>query len=174
MIRLLLFTTALCGTVVLAEWIAVEKHVNIPWDLEGKPLQIKTDSKLHISGEAISVEMYDIGGSWIGGVKVLFSIPSMKYQIINCNDYIALSVQPPAEVEKIWKITKTGTALIITCNYVEVLNYQFSDSSNSNCVTKWGSDVVEQIKFDSTDKASDFYRAGKGLKCINTTTLNLK
>eukprot|EP00116_Pleurobrachia_bachei_P004063 sb/3464325/ len=161
MIRLLLFTAALCGTVILIEWIAVEKDVYIPWDLGETPLQIKTDYKWGSGyNNKIAVEMYDIGGSLIGGVKVLFSVPFMKYQINSCNDFTKLSEQPPVEVEKIWKITKSETAIIITCNNVEVLNYLFADSSNTKCVTKWGSDVVKQIKFEYTDTESDFYRAG--------------
>ena len=69
-------------------------------------------------------------------------------------------VQPPTEMEKIWTITKTETAFIITCNEFEVLNYLFADSSDSKCVPKWGGNVVEEIKFHSIDTASDNYRAG--------------
>eukprot|EP00116_Pleurobrachia_bachei_P006279 sb/3466541/ len=78
----------------------------------------------------------------------------------SCTFDTDLPVQPPVEVEKVWKFTKTETALIITCNNVEVLNYLFADSLDSSCVQKWGGDVVKEIKFDSgSDTASDFYRA---------------
>ena len=90
----------------------------------------------------------------------MFASP-MKYWIDNCdNDWQDLTVQPPVEVDKIWTITKTDTALIITCNDAEVANYLFADSSNDDCVPKLAKDV-EQVSFDDPhDSASDFYRAG--------------
>ena len=95
----------------------------------------------------------------------------MQYYIQFCNNsWLDLPVQPPVELDKIWTIIKTEAALIITCNNVEVLNYQFADSSDmdhmyhGNCVSKWGGDVVEDIRFDSySDSASDFYKAGISL-----------
>ena len=131
-------------------------------DLEATPLQIKTDSALG-SEEWIMMRMFDKGSSYISTMGVRFS-STMNYAINDCfGGYTDLPMQPPVEADKIWTITKTETALIITCNDVEVVNYLFADSSNSNCAAKWGGDVVEQIKFHSVDKASDFYRAGKGL-----------
>ena len=149
--------------IYISDWIAVERNVFIPWDLEGTPLQIKTNSTLG-SGDRIRGNMYDKGGSNIGYVRVEFS-STVQYYIGSCsNSWADLPVQPPVEVDKIWTITKTETAIIITCNNVEVLNYLLADSSNSNCVTNWGGDVVEKIKFSSDwDTASDFYRAGESL-----------
>ena len=146
----------------LSDWTAPEHDVLIPWDLEGTPLHIKTDSTLG-SDELVTVMLYDKESNWFSTVDVKFS-SSMQYRIFTCMaTYIDLPVQPPVEVEKTWKITKTETALTITCNDVEVLNYLFADSSNSNCVPKLGGDVVEQIQFSKWDTASDFYREGKGL-----------
>ena len=142
--------------------------MNIPWDLEGTPLQIKTDSTLG-SDEWIRVGMYDKDDTYISNVQVLFTSP-IKYKIGYCTGtYMELPVQPPVEVDKIWTIIKTETAFIITCNDIEVLNYLFADSSQYDCVTKWGGDVAEKIRFGSTDTASDFYRAGKGKNLIVTT-----
>ena len=140
--------------------------MKIPWDLEETSLQIKTDSKLG-SNKLSSVQIYGKYGSWsyIGNVAVKFTSP-MQYSIYYCtgyNSYIDLPVQPPAGVEKIWTFNKTETAIIITCNGVVVLNYLFAASSDSSCVTRWGGDVVEQIKFTVSDTASDFYKAGWGL-----------
>nr|AFK75450.1 putative secretory peptide-40 [Pleurobrachia bachei] len=159
MIRLLLLTAALCGTVVLTDWTAVERNdVKIPWDLEETPLQIKTDSTLG-SYDKIILKMYDKDGTSTSRLGVKFSSP-IEYDISSCtSDFLDLPVQPPVEVEKIWTITKTETALIIKCNGVEVLNYLFADSSNSKCITRWGVDVVEQIRFKQNDTASDFYRS---------------
>ena len=115
------------------------------------------------------MNMYDKDNNSIGGLAMKFS-SLIKYWLRHCtNGYIDLPVQPPVEVDKIWTFTKTHTALIITCNGVEVVNYLFADSSSDNCVAKLGGDV-EQILFDSDyDEASDFYRAGKGLELIHTT-----
>eukprot|EP00116_Pleurobrachia_bachei_P007648 sb/3467910/ len=143
----------------VSDWTAVEKDVKIPWDLEGTPLQLKTDSKLG-SGQIMRVEMYkNDSSSYVGGVEMRLS-SLVRYRIYHCiNSYTDLPVELPVEVEKIWTIIKTGTALIITCNNVEVLNYLFADSSNTKCVKKLGGDVVEMFKFHGWDAASDFYRA---------------
>eukprot|EP00116_Pleurobrachia_bachei_P006753 sb/3467015/ len=142
---------------ILSEWTTVEKGVNIPWDLEATPLQIKTDSTLG-SDKEIRMIMYV---NWLNffSVRVKFSSP-MQYYMGYCTDWTTLPVQPPVEVDKIWTITKAKTALIITCNNVEVLNYLFAGSSISDCVTKFGGGDVGKIEFSSSyDTASDFYRA---------------
>ena len=131
--------------------------MKIPWDLEGTPLQIKTDSSLG-DGDKLWVKLYRTDNSSIGGVVVLFSSP-IQYRIGGCNEYTVLPVEPPVEVDKIWMITKTETAITITCNNVEMLNYLFADSSNSKC--EMDGDVVGQIMFDNRDGASDGYRSGK-------------
>eukprot|EP00116_Pleurobrachia_bachei_P004428 sb/3464690/ len=139
-------------------WTAVEQYdVKIPWDLEGTPLQIKTDSTQG-SGEIIFVQMYNKDSNGIGYVIVYFLSTATQYYIRYCtggSSYIDLPTQPPVDVDKIWTIAKTETALIITCNDVEVLNYLFTDSSDSRCFPTLGGDVVEQIKFNSGDTASD-------------------
>eukprot|EP00116_Pleurobrachia_bachei_P011823 sb/3472085/ len=139
-IRLLLFTAALCGTVVLTaaptNWTAriTGEDIYLLWDLETTPLQIKTDSTVSSDEEINDNAPLRLG--------------------------LDLPVQPPVEVDKIWMISKTETALIITCNDVEVLNYVFADSSE-NCEFKWGGDKVDHIGiYNDYDTASDFYRAG--------------
>eukprot|EP00116_Pleurobrachia_bachei_P010051 sb/3470313/ len=67
---------------------------------------------------------------------------SIQYIIQHCNwgNWTALPVQPGDEVDKTWTIRKTNTTLNIECNGVEVLNYQFSDSNDSDCeilVSDW-------------------------------------
>ena len=146
----------------ISDWTAVtRKPPPIPWDLEATPLQIKTDSALG-SNKLIKMWMYNNGGSNIADLIVKFSSP-MQYYLWNCSKWTNLPVQPPVKVDKIWTITKTHTSLRITCNNVEVLNYKFADSSDSNCVPRWGGNVVGKIIFKKSDSASDFYRAGNGL-----------
>eukprot|EP00116_Pleurobrachia_bachei_P005186 sb/3465448/ len=124
----------------ISDWKAVKG--TIPWDLEATPLQIKTDSVLG-SDQQILVWMYDKdSSSYISSMTVKFS-STMRYSIDYCRDWTDLPVQPPVEVDKVWTITKAETALIITCNDVEVLNYHFADSSNNKCALKgkngdWG------------------------------------
>ena len=136
----------------------MERNVLIPWDLEGTSLQIKTNSTLG-SGDAIMMTMYDKDNIYINDVNVSFSA-ALQFQIGWCNYYKDFPVQPPVKVEKIWTIAKTETAIIIVCNNVEVLNFVFTDGVLDECVTKWSRDIVEHFKFNSNDKASDFYRAG--------------
>ena len=131
----------------------MERGVSIPWDLEGTPLQIRTDS-------AVGSDDYILIVTDVGIIGVKFD-DSIEYAINSCtSNWRDLPVQPPVEVDKIWTINKTETAFIITCNGVEVLNYLFADSSKTSCATTWGGDVVENIEFKSTETASDFYREG--------------
>ena len=138
--------------------------MNIPWDLEGTPLQIKTSSTLG-SDVIHRVDMYDKDGTFVTAVGVMFS-SSMNYYIGHCASYTPMQVQPPLEVDKIWTFTKTGTALTIRCNGVEVVNYPFATSHKSECGKNWGGDAVEEIKFDpgksGRNQISDSYREGKG------------
>ena len=105
--------------------------------------------------------MYDKDGYYITELSLRF-YSTMRYTISHCTSGTKdLPVQPPGEVDKIWIITKTENAIIITCNDLEVLNLVFADSSGSSCATKWGGDVVKEIRFRTEDTASDFYRSGK-------------
>ena len=143
-------------TCIISAWSPVVRATFIQFDLESTPLQIKTDS---ITGNdaKIEVETYT-ADTFIGGLYVMFNSP-IRYYISYCASYTDLPVQPTEEVDKIWTFRKTATSFTIECNGVEVLNYQFSDSTETYCVSKWGGDVVDQIKFRSTDTASDSYRA---------------
>ena len=148
---------------IVIDWTAIEKGVKIPWDLEGTSLQIKTDSN-----QETLVSFHDKDSAQITYLslkffsKTKFGLTGWTLKIPPCiSALVNLPAQPPVEVEKTWTITKTATALIMTCNNLEVLNYLFADSSNSDCVPKWGGDVVELIKFTTDDEASDLYITGK-------------
>ena len=135
-------------------WTPVKRGVNIPFDLEGTPLQIRTNSTAG-SGDHIWLHLYDAQD---GFIFIRFTSP-MQYSIGYCTtSWPDLPTQPPHDVDKIWTFTKTNTSFIISCNGVDVLNYTFSDSSRSECVPHWSRDV-ENIKFDGYhDEASDYYR----------------
>ena len=102
--------------------------------------------------------MYTAHDQLIGEVFMRLTSP-IKYYIGYCSasgELTALPVQPGEEVEKIWKIGKTNTTLTIECNGVEVLNYQFSDSNETECESRWEEDVLK-IQFTQHDTASDSY-----------------
>ena len=138
------------------EW---HKAKYIPFDLESTPLQIKTDSTTG-SDDEINVLLYEAGTKIIAGFYVKFS-QTMQYSIRYCSSiaWTDLPTQPPDDVDKIWTFTKTSTAFIISCNGVEVLNYVFSDSSNSDCVPNWSRDV-EKIGFYTWNEFAPYYYIG--------------
>nr|AFK75454.1 putative secretory peptide-44 [Pleurobrachia bachei] len=158
MVRLLLLLLSVLT--VVSSWTAVgTRDARITWDLEGTPLQIKTNSSLG-SNDVIKVGIFATDNIYLTYWAVNFSSP-MQYSIQYCTgDWIDLPVQPPVAVDKVWTFKKTDTALIVTCNDVEVLNYVYADAANGACETesRMGGDVV-QIVFWSEDTASEFYRA---------------
>ena len=149
------------------DWKAVvlgKEPKDIPWKWEEIPLQIKTDSLVG-SGDKISIDMKR-ANIFHEGIGIKLSSP-VKFWMAHCNSvgdyevYTDLPVQPPEEVDKIWTFIKTNSALMVTCNHVEVLNYKFAKGEFENCVSQWGGDTTDVIRFDKNwDTASDFYRAG--------------
>ena len=134
--------------------------MNIQYDLHNNPLQILTDSVVG-SEDLIRVGFYPEDG--VGGnVMVKFTDPP-QYTIGWCifPDWVTFT-NMPVEDTRVWTITKTATSLVLVCNGVEIFNYLFSESADSNCVPKWSGDMVT-IEFMSdisrVDTASDKYRA---------------
>eukprot|EP00116_Pleurobrachia_bachei_P011611 sb/3471873/ len=141
----------------ISAWSPVIRDTLIPLDLESTPLQIKTDSTAG-SGKQIWVNTYTTDGSFIGQVQLYFISPIRCY-IYNCTSGgTSLTAQPRDEVDNIWTIRRTATALIIDCNGVEVLNYRFSEGALENCAPSWEGKMVKNIRFDEKDSASDSYR----------------
>ena len=102
-------------------WKPVKRSTHISFDLETTSLLVKTDSAAG-SEETIWVLLRNAQDELIAGVVVKFSSP-IKYSIGGCKpDLTDLPTQPPDDVDKIWTFKKTSTALIISCNGVEVLN----------------------------------------------------
>ena len=132
---------------------SLTKHID--WDLVKIPIQIKTSSTLG-SGNLIGIDMYDgeDDDDYFGGIGVKFGNNRFKYWL---DDF---TVQPSNKVDKIWTFTITETAVIIDCNGVELLNYQFSDSSHSDTCKDWVERECKYIKFrEDYNTASDSYRA---------------
>ena len=144
-------------TYVSSEWADVTLEVLIYYDLEAHPLQIKTDSEA-IDRDLVWVKFYKTGSSTIIGEVILYLYDPPQLKIGYCvTTKLFFPVTPSVEQDKIWTLTKTDTGLKIECNGVEVLNYLFSESTLSNCVTRWSEDVV-RIEFATYDSASDGYR----------------
>ena len=147
-------------------WNPVQLDLNIPFDLERSPLQIKTNSTKG-SGDEIRVSMKNTGGKFIGAVAVRFHAPDIKFKISKCthnDDFVKFVTEPPEEVNKTWTIRKTNTRISIECN--GVLLRKFNLASKDQCVSTWGGDIVKKIAFTSTsghDTASISYRAKPGI-----------
>ena len=128
--------------------------------LENSPLEIKTDSSLD-SDEKVSVWFYTSGGSYAGGVNLLFT-STPQYELMGCTSNTNFPAAIPTDTKKVWRISLTKTSgirLVIHCNEVEVLNVLLeSTCSSSSHWSHYRSKDVEKISFSSLDTASDYYR----------------
>ena len=140
--------------------MTVQLTIQMPFDLEKAPLELKTNSTLG-SGDILDVYFQTIQGEDAGDVGIYF-FSTYQYWILDCNDYWTdFPNSVPSEVEKIWRITAdkstlSGIRLMIHCNGIEVLNIILSDSTCPG--HNWSRDV-EKIYFPNYDSASDYYRA---------------
>ena len=139
--------------------------MDIYYDLENSPLQIKTDSEVG-SKEEVNLRFYS-GLSLTGGVFLFFSSPP-RYWLNYCSStWTDFPTDLPSETDKVWTITKSKVSdeirVVIHCNDKEVLNVVLSDTtcSDSSWSERWSKDV-DKIYFNpSYDTASDYYRPGK-------------
>ena len=132
------------------------EKVKIDYDLEQHPLQIKTDTEIG-SHAMMVVELLEADDSYISNFRVKFSDPPTYYLSYYTFPYTFFPISLPTEQDKTWTISKTPTRLEIWCNGVEVLEYVFSESGESDCVGRMSRDV-ENIYFPSWDTASWQYR----------------
>ena len=107
------------------------------------------------------VYFYTSQGGTAGGVYLQF-VSTLQYCIYYCTSCTNFPTNPPADVNKVWRISVTRTSgirLQIHCNDVEVLNTLISDTtcSESDWSTEWNRDI-EKIHFSNSDTASDYYR----------------
>ena len=148
-----------------------KKGSTIDFDLEATPLAIKTDSTIG-SGDPIAIDFYGANNRGTGGFVLVLSSPP-KYLIANC---MSKGLQPfpsalptAADNNNVWRLTLTRTSGIrfqIHLNDKEGVNFPLSDStctSSSNFWSStWGSETKKIILSSTMDKATDFYRAGRG------------
>ena len=146
----------------VGSWTAVQVYKQI--DLETTPLEIKTDSAVG-SGDYVYVYFYTSQGDIAGGVNLRLT-STLQYCINFCTSCTNFPTNPPADVNKVWRITKTRTSgirLQIHCNDVEVLNILMSDTtcSSSSWSTFWDRNI-RKMYFRFSDSASDFYMSPEG------------
>ena len=140
----------------------MKRHQLIDYDLESYPLQIKTDSETG-SGDMVDLCVYtknagsvnDYGD--LGYIYIKFSNP-ISYTAYPCTNVQHLTTAPN-EKEKIWTLTKTSTNLMIDCNGVKVIDFNFR---TAGCATTWSQDVAKIVFWSNggtfDDTASDEYR----------------
>ena len=142
-------------------WISVNRNERRIYDLEGLPLEVKTDSELG-SNEALSVRFFSPDGEAAGGVDLRFSTP-VQYYLTKCkSSRTDLPTDPPSDRDKVWRISldrSSGIKVVIHSNDVEVLRVTLSDTEcDSGEWSGYWSKDVGKIQFDWGDSASDFYR----------------
>ena len=150
-------------------WLPVQQSVELEWDLESTPLEIRTNSVLG-SNDMVNVYFYSAKGEYAGAVSLRFTY-TLQYDLGWCRSWTTLPVTPPSATDKVWRISLTRTAgvrLVIHCNDVEVLNTLLSQAtcSYSGWSTYWNRDVTK-IMFLPSDKASDYYRPQPGNQVTN-------
>nr|AFK75463.1 putative secretory peptide-53 [Pleurobrachia bachei] len=158
---LILLTFTSCAAQLSSDWQSVEREVIIPWDLENTPVLIQSDSVAG-SGEEIVIWTKNLkdGQEQGGGFKVKYG-STFQFQIHGCTAYKDLPVQPPTtSTARVWEISKTSTALKMSCDGLQVLDYEFKDSVIAGCSGVWEGNTVVSLKlFNSLDTATDYYRA---------------
>ena len=137
--------------------------MNLDYNLESNPLEIKTNSRLD-SDDKLMVWFKNAQGYSRGGIFIWFEyIP--RFKLDWCTSYTYFPTTLPTTLQKVWKITldtSSGIRVQIQCNGKQVLNLLLSDETCSDGRwTGWTSDV-EQIYFSTSDRASDFYRSYTG------------
>ena len=152
----------------ISAWANVTRDVKTPYDLEAHPLQISTDSALG-SDEQVMVYFYTSEEAFITYIGLYFT-STPQYKIHYCSSqYTAFPTALPDEQDKVWTITEGDASFTVHCNDVEVVNFLYTDSvwsgSSALCEDQLGMDA-EQIKFSSSDTASDAYREQQGGRYI--------
>ena len=160
-------------------WTAAgERGQKIEFDINSTPLQLYTDSEIG-SGDVMWVQFTQSNSEMVVGISVKFdSEPS--YHIGKC-------VTERTEIPKNklgenknrnWTIEKKGRRLKLSCNGVEIFNYDTESSEIWQCRARWSKDY-DSFRFrdddDITkkDTASDLYREYTTGNSI-LSTINLK
>ena len=142
----------------------MSRDVFIDVDLETEDLFITTDSILG-SGQLIKIYVFDqTNEKNIAALWITFG-ENFTYHVGKCTKADVsdtFPVSPPTAVNRIWKISESVSSLGISCNGMQILNYEFANGHQDNCALQWALDAA-RIKFDATDTASKSYRISSKL-----------
>ena len=100
------------------------------------------------------------------GISVFFvNKPTYSLGYCDAQKFVQFNM-PGTEKYRIWTIIKQNGTLQLLCNGVEIINYDYFESStNGKCKKRWSRDFFK-IKFarnsNLNDTASDFYRPYTG------------
>ena len=116
------------------------------------------------SDDIVEVSFFNTKGRYAGGLRISFK--SQPFVVLPyCGHKAYFPSNLPSTSDKIWRITQARNSgdigLTVYCNNVEVVNVVMSDKTCSD--ERWSgyySRDRDRIKFDKTDTASDYYRAG--------------
>lgn len=140
----------------------VVREVSIPWNPDTQSITITTDSVAG-SADVMRVGFYDKYNA-AGSLWIAFAT-QIQYKIGWCTDFNPFPVTVPTETQKTWTIAYNYAErrVVLKCNEMQVLDVVVSDSV---CTKGYWSDTwvrkPTQIKFTSSDHASDSYSLSTG------------
>ena len=141
------------------------RDINIPFDLETTPLEIKTG--IVKTGTQIAIDFNKDSGYSTGAILIEFGVSPAKFRIIRCSakgSWTPFNQLILFSAKKVWRFTKTRTALgigfMIHCNDLELLDIVISGlTCTDGDWRRWTGEVTRKIFFHGTyDRASDYYR----------------
>ena len=142
-------------------WLPVEPGVEINFDLDSTPLEIKTVENIPDGWSYVAVVL---NGGTSEAIYFDFNSPPQYYLrwCLTANQQFSTPI--PAETEKIWRITKLpGPRIVIDCNGETVLDFLFSDETcpYTDWRSTWLSDVRTISFLNTNPEVSEYYRAGE-------------
>ena len=142
----------------LSDWRLVEKGTNIDIDLDVTPVQIKTDSRVG-SGDRLWVRFVERSTDNGPGISVFFT-DQPTYELGYCTSQPQfVNFNMPAATDnhvRIWTITKTDNKIKLQCNETVIFDINYKTNTEI-CKSFWSLDFG-QMKFQSEDTATNFYR----------------
>ena len=140
------------------------KNTLINYDLEYSPLKIKTDSLIG-SRDILKVYFYTSNGQFAGGIIIRLNT-NPEYYLHRCREsYESFPANPPADDNRIWKITKILDPLGITVhnNDVKILDFRFSDTTctrwyKNRWNSYWGT-KMKRMKYSGNSESNFYYHA---------------
>ena len=122
---------------------------------QDETLELKTTTNLVQTKIAISFTPPQEGTIYIVFKCVDLSLSKWVYVITECmadawNDNHAMTGVPSDEI-KVWQITRTSTSLVVVCNGVTVLNFNFHTDYRddfSTCYESWTQTTAIQFYYN--------------------------